>query len=398
MIGAGELGQLATRRDVDLFAEDLRRHHGRLVAAIEGKRVLVVGGGGSIGQATIEVLSGFRPASLHVVDHNENNLAELVRNLRGRPEGLSVNDFRTLPIDFGSSIMRRFLEDQPPYHCVLCFAALKHVRSEKDVYSIMQMLRVNVLFVWRLLRWLKQPEHFFCVSTDKAANPVNVMGATKRLMEHVIFERSDQPHATARFANVAFSEGSLLQGFLRRLERQQPLPIPRNTRRFFVSLRESGQLCTLAAFLSPARHVVVPRLDAECDLKLLEDVGRDLVTHLGRTPREYDSEEEARAKAREDYARGRVPLLLTPCDTTGEKPYEEFVGAGETIREIGLESLMGVPYLVNPSLDLPELMARMQSIVEGESEVDIEHLLELLSSSLPEFRHQRSALHLDSRL
>ncbi len=398
MIATGDLGQLATGRQEDLFAQDLRRNHDRLASGIEGKRVLVIGGAGSIGQATVEVISGFRPAALHVVDHNENNLAELVRNLRGRPEGLSVQDFRTLPIDFGSSIMGRFLQDQPPYQAVLCFAAMKHVRSEKDVYSIMQMLRVNVLLVWRLLRWLKEPEHFFCVSTDKAANPVNVMGATKRLMEHVVFEEPDRPHATARFANVAFSEGSLLQGFLRRLERQQPLPIPRDTRRFFVTLRESGQLCALAAFASPARHVVVPRLDAKCDLKLLEEVGRDLVAHLGRTPREYDSEEEARSKAREDYAQGRVPLLLTPCDTTGEKPYEEFVGEGEELREIGLESLLGVPYLANPALSLPDLVNRMLRMIETDSGAELEELLDLLSASLPEFHHQRTALHLDSRL
>src|SRR5213075_197665 len=204
---------------------------------------------------------------------------ELVRDLRGRPSGLSVRDFRTLPLDFGSATMRRYLLDAEPYSLVLNFAAVKHVRSEKDSYALLHMFDTNVLKATRLLDWLVERggvHTYFSVSTDKAANPVNLMGASKRLMELAMFSHDATTRGmairSARFANVAFSDGSLLDGWLRRLEKRQPLAAPRSTQRYFISLRESGQLCLLAALCAPPAHVVIPRLDSAAHLRALEGI------------------------------------------------------------------------------------------------------------------------------
>ena len=201
-----ELAVLATGRSSDLFSGDLQQRHEEIRKHLAEKTVLVIGGAGSIGSSTVEALTAFAPRSLHVVDTNENGLAELVRDLRSRREGLRIADFRTLPLDFGSLIFRRFLDEQEPYDYVLNFAALKHVRSEKDVYSLLQMLDTNVLKPVRLLRWLQDKEArgaYFCVSTDKAANPVNLMGASKRLMEHAIFSGEVAPDLEARITSRA---------------------------------------------------------------------------------------------------------------------------------------------------------------------------------------------------
>jgi FlaA1/EpsC-like NDP-sugar epimerase len=234
-----DLARLATGREKELFTEDIDRFRTELTQRIGGSRILVIGGAGSIGAATVRSLVPFGARSLHVVDQNENTLVELVRDLRSRFDASKLPDFRTLPLNFGSPIMERFLMEEEPYDFVLNFAALKHVRSEKDCCSILQMLDTNVVKPAYLLKWLVNRgglRGYFCVSTDKAANPVNLMGASKRLMEHVIFsgevaECRDVKITSARFANVAFSDGSLLQGWLMRLSQGQPLAVPRDTRR-----------------------------------------------------------------------------------------------------------------------------------------------------------------------
>jgi FlaA1/EpsC-like NDP-sugar epimerase len=404
-----ELSVVATGRDGSLFGADLATMSTDLVERLTGQRVLVIGGAGSIGAATVAELTRFDVRALHIVDLSENGLAELVRDLRGRAEGLAVRDLWTLPLDFGSATMCRFLRDQPPYDYVLNFAAIKHVRSEKDTYSLLHMLDTNVLKAWCLLDWLVQrggTQRYFSVSTDKAANPVNLMGASKRLMEHVIFTHSVSAGqgggvgvTSARFANVAFSDGSLLDGWLRRLEKRQPLAVPRATRRYFLSVREAGQLCLLAAVCGPDRSIVIPRLEDARHLVELEGIARDLLRHVGYAPVVYEDEGLARAAVATDVARSRYPLLLTPLDTTGEKPYEKFVGEGEKTFEIGLPNLLAVRY---EGTD-PEALARFQSwlrlLVKGDGpSPGKDEMVRALSAVVPELRHVETNKQLDHRL
>jgi FlaA1/EpsC-like NDP-sugar epimerase len=402
-----ELAFLATGRNQPLFSEDVARFRGLLSEQIAGVRVLVIGGAGSIGSATVKALIPFQPDCLHIVDQNENGLAELVRDVRSRFEAGQLPDFRTVPLNFGSPIMERFLAGEPPYDYILNFAALKHVRSEKDSYSILQMLDTNVLKPLHLLRWAMARgglRGYFSVSTDKAANPVNVMGASKRLMEHAIFSFAPSGAgklrvASARFANVAFSDGSLLQGWLMRLAKGQPVAVPRDTRRYFVSLEEAGQICLLAAFLAPDRHLLVPRLDAEKDMLLLSDLAIKVLVHYGYKAEFFEDEGQARQAAAARRDKERHPLLLTPLNTAGEKPYEEFVGVGEREVDVGMGHLAGVPYVAVPKEKLSALMENLESWINcPQKPVESPMLVEAVQSVLPEFHHLAGVAGLDQRL
>ncbi len=346
------LASIATRRNQPLFDEDLRVAHDRVRAALAGKRVLAIGAAGSIGSATVQVILGHGPAALHIVDQNENDLAELVRTLQSRPGGLPVEDFRTFPIDYGSPALRMLLNTDGGYDLVLNFAAIKHVRSEKDVFSMMQMFDTNICKQAQLMRWLTEAGfsgRFFSVSTDKAANPSSFMGATKRMMEHVMFSGEAAPGfkatvTSARFANVAFSNGSLLQSFQKRLEQRQPLAAPGETRRYFVSLREAGQLCTVAATCGQDGQILVPRLNPADHLVLLDEIAERFLGEMGFEAHRVQTEDEARASVETLSAAGQWPLLITSLDTAGEKAFEEFVADGEAVSEIGMPNLLAVPY------------------------------------------------------
>ncbi len=389
-----------------LFSSDVREHADALSAAIEGRRVLVVGGAGSIGAATVKELLDRAPACVHVVDPDENGLVELVRDLRSRREGLGATELRTLPLDVGSGAMRRFLADGERYDHVLNFAALKHVRSEKDPYSLMALLGTNVLKTARLLRWLDggSPYRFFAVSTDKAASPAGLMGASKRIMEHAIFSGDVVPRnattiTSARFANVAFSNGSLLAGFLHRMEKGQPLAAPRDTRRFFVTIAQSGWICLLAAVLAPGDHSVIPRPGVGVAELELADVAARVLEHHGFQPSLYDDEEEARSNLAADRARGRYPLLLTPRDTSGEKPFEIFVGEGEETVEIGYRELVGVPYRGAPAGALTHFIAEMEELnADPLRPTDKQELVRLVEAVVPELRHVETGKTLDDRM
>jgi FlaA1/EpsC-like NDP-sugar epimerase len=399
-----DLDAVVTGRSASLFQPDVTAQHERLDAAVRGKRILVVGGGGSIGAVTTRLIADLEPASLHVIDQSENYLAELVRDLRGRPAGLSsAIDLRTLPIDYGSPVMQRLLADEAPYDAVLNFAALKHVRSEKDVYSVLQMLDTNIVKHIRFKRWLAEGGHdrrYFAVSTDKAANPTSLMGASKRLMEDLVFGIAAEASASvtsARFANVAFSNGSLLQGFRHRLERMQPLAAPRDTRRYFVSHREAGDLCMLATFASPTRHVVFPKMDPQTELQPLQSIAERFLTAHGFEAEFVESEDEARVGVAAAAARGRWPVVLTPLDTSGEKPYEEFVGEGETLTEVGFTTLMAVPHRPSPALS-EGLFERICSLVEDPmTQTDKADIVSAIQRALSNFHHRESGKNLDQR-
>jgi FlaA1/EpsC-like NDP-sugar epimerase len=400
------LSSLVTGRSADLFLADMELCAEGMRRNITGARILVIGGAGSIGSATLHLLTQFRPRALHVVDQSENKLAELVRDLRSSPDDFQVSDFRTFPIDYGSPLMQRFLAEMDSYELVFNFAALKHVRSEKDVYSVLQMLDTNVIKAANFLGWLaeKSPEcKYFCVSTDKAANPASLMGASKRIMEHVIFSGEVTPelrsHVTsARFANVAFSDGSLLDSFLKRLQSRRPLAVPRNTRRYFISLSEAGQICLIAAVSAPHRHILISRLDEAKDLRDLESVACAILQNMGYEPQIYEEAAEAKANIEIDIRKGRYPLLLTDRDTSGEKPFEEFVAEGEKVVDVGLPNLLAVLYVPQRGSLRVFLETIKKLISNPHVPINKSDMVELISNVVPELSHIASDKNLDDRM
>lgn len=399
-------------RSESLFADDLAGASAELDSLIRGSRILIIGGAGSIGSHTLRTILHHGPRTLHVIDQNENGLAELVRGLRSSPATPPIGELLTLPFDLGGDPFRLWLSsNEVPYDHVLNFAALKHVRSEKDPFSILAMLETNVLHLDRLSRLLSTRtgvRRVFSVSTDKAANPSSMMGATKRLMEHALFLPTqpwsdDTAISSARFANVAFSNGSLLQAWQNRIGAGQPLACPRDTRRFFVSLDESGHLCTLAGFLGADRTIMVPALDPAEHLVLLTDVAAHFLAHHGYEAFLTDDESEALGRIDELRADGRWPLLLTPLDTGGEKPYEEFVGEHEVVRESRFGTLHELEYLPPTEPDsFPALVETLRTMLEAPagSGVSADAMKELISRVEPSFAatHRASTKSLDQRM
>ncbi len=400
----GKLDEAVTRRKHSYFQGDITSRRADLMEAVQGRRVLVVGGGGTIGSATTMLVADCEPAALHVVDQSENYLAELVRTLRGRPQGLRAGEFRALPLDYGSPVMGRYLAESEPFDVVMNFAALKHVRSEKDVYSLLQMLDTNVVRHVRFRQWLREYGHgkrYFAVSTDKAANPTSLMGASKRLMEDVVFAPELSlvgQDTTARFANVAFSNGSLLQGFIARLAQQQPLAAPRETRRYFVTQRESGEICALAALLGPAGRVMFPTLDPEKELQRLDEVAARVLAVAGYEAVAFEDEEEARHAVAPLMARGQYPLLLTPLDTSGEKPFEEFVGNGEERVESGLTTLSAVKHVATGALTNDVLQLLEDAVGRTNGTIDKQQIVRAIEGVIPTFSHRETGKSLDDRL
>jgi FlaA1/EpsC-like NDP-sugar epimerase len=400
----GEIDYVVTRRKQSFFRTDLIAYSADISAKLRGRRVLIIGGGGSIGSATTRLLVDYAPSVVHVIDQNENYLVELVRYLRGRPIGLPNIDFRTLPIDYGSPIMERFLrEAKRPYEVVLNFAALKHVRSEKDIYSVLQILDTNLVRHARFKHWLSKYGHgrlYFAVSTDKAANPTSIMGASKRLMEDLTFglyTAQAQSTTSARFANVSFSNGSLLDGFLRRLAARQPLAVPRGTRRYFISQIEAGELCLIAALLAPNKHIAFPNLNPSEELQSLESIAVRVLEHFGLTPLLYEDEEGARRDVERVAHSGRWPLLLTPLDTSGEKSYEEFVGEDETAIDIGMKAIRAFCHVPSQAID-SNLFDRIALLIgDPHRPVNINHVIEEVSQALASFCHVDTGKNLDQR-
>jgi len=400
---ADELAWQVVRRESSLWEMDISENRVQIADALRGRRILVVGGGGTIGSMTFRRLLRFAPAVVNVIDANENYLAELTRHTRASSRELESIDLRFWPVDYTSAIAERILENEEPYDFVLNFAALKHVRSEKDIYSLLQMIHTNVIGQWRFKRSFVERAgsgRFFGVSTDKAANPTSIMGATKRLMEDVLFDTSIADRvkvSSARFANVAYSNGSLLQAWLQRIDAGQPVAVPRGTRRYFVHPEEAGDICLLAATLADTDEILFPRLDPESELQLLEDIAGEMLERCGYRPVLFEDEQEAKAAVAHLRAEGAWPLLLTPLDTSGEKPYEEFVGDGEETREKGLRSLLAVVH--RPSgLSEPDLKKLGDIVSQPKISVTKPQLADLIGDLIPNFRHVETGRSLDARI
>lgn len=316
-----------------LFADDIAANRERVDAAITGRRILVYGGAGSIGREVVRQCFARSPAALHVIDISENNLVEVVRDIRSSL-GYINGETQFLPLAMNSVESQAFLAEQASYDLVLNLAAMKHVRSEKDAFSLMRMVTTNVLDVQDTLARAadQRAGKYFAVSTDKAKNPANLMGATKRIMEDFLFaDTYDIPVTTARFANVAFSDGSLLHGFTQRVLHRQPLSAPRDVRRYFVTGEESGLLCLAAAALGSHREIFFPALDADTSLIDFAQIAGRYLRSIGYEPVEMESEEAARRKVEECAARRQWPCFFFNSDTTGEKPFEEFFGPSDTV-------------------------------------------------------------------
>lgn len=401
-----ELVPLATGREQSFFEADMISRRETLTAAVAGKRFLVVGGAGSIGSATVNALVSLDAASVHVADTNENGLAELVRNIRNTLPEMKPEGVLAIPMDYGSQIMRRFLSQSEPYDAVLNFAAVKHVRSEKDIFSLLHLLDTNVAKQVRFMTWLQEygvTKRYFSVSTDKAANPVSMMGASKRIMEHILFsnERTygfDAPVTSTRFANVAFSDGSLLQSFLNRIQKRQPLAVPAETKRYFISMDEAAEICLLAVFDCAPNIIAVPKMSPEQHLIDLQDIAQRVISKLGFEARIYADGFEAISSFEQDISIGCYPLLVTKLNTSGEKPYEEFVAENETLIDLGFESLDGVEYLAAPPGTLIPFYELLTEALDNNSPIDKAELVRATKNIVPQFQHVDSELNLDQRM
>lgn len=387
-------------REQDLFAQDVQAHEPELTEAVRGSRLLVVGGAGAIGQAVVKEIFKRSPKALHVVDLSENNLVELVRDLRSSL-GYIPGDFRTFVLDCGSRSFDLFFEQQGPYDFVLNLSALKHVRSEKDPYSLMRMIEVNILNTDKLLRRAQsqQARKYFCVSTDKATNPVNMMGASKRIMELFLFaEPRGLPVSTARFANVAFSDGSLLHGFTQRLQKRQPITAPLDIRRYFLTRTEAGELCLLSAVLGADRDIFFPRLSESLRLISFAEIAGKYLLDLGYEPYACESEAEARSRSRELIDRGRWPCYFHPTETTGEKDFEEFYTRDQVL---DLEQFRAIGVIKNPGdphQEARDHFRRTIAHIRDRGTWSREELIRLFQAVLPEFQHLETGKFLDDRM
>lgn len=390
------------QRDQSLFIQDLKTNESKLRTEIEGKQVLVIGGAGTIGSSFIGALLSYNPGSLVVVDTNENGLTELTRRLRSDDKVQLPVDYLTYPMSFASETFNKIL-DRYHFDIIANFAAHKHVRSEKDIISIEAMIENNVFSANTLLEKLLQypPKHFFCVSTDKAANPVNVMGGSKKLMENLIMSySSDFKITTARFANVAFSNGSLLDGYLNRLMQRQPISCPSDVKRFFVSPEESGHICLIACILGNSGDIFFPKLDID-QLVNFKDITENFFKFLGIQIEYCDSEDDAKRYSAKNVVSGnfdRYPVYFFKSDTSGEKLYEEFYEDKDVLDLTSFQELGVITDSRKPKKEeVEEDILKMKQIFKTKSS-DKSAVVATLSSIITGFQHIETGKSLDQKM
>lgn len=389
-----------TKRQESFFQKDIDANREELAEKITGKSVLVIGGAGTIGSSFIKAILPFQPAKLTVVDYSENGLTELTRDLRSAYNEFIPQHYITYPFDFGSDIFARMYRNNS-FDIVACFAAHKHVRSEKDHLAIEAMIKNNVFNTKAILDLAMEnpPEHFFSVSTDKAANPVNVMGASKKLMEKVLMAyTNDLKISTARFANVAFSNGSLLFGFIQRILKRQPLSSPNDVKRYFVSPIESGQLCMLACILGDSKNIFFPKLD-ESQMMTFSTIAEHFLAEIGMEPDYCESDEEARVKAANwEYGMKKYPVYFFTTDTSGEKSFEEFFTKEDMVDMNRFEALGVIKNEEVPDYkSVDDILSEFQDMFRNET-VNKAAIVSLLSKHLSDFHHIETGKSLDQKM
>lgn len=390
-----------TNRPVSMFAKDIEANKEKLTEEIKGKKVCVVGGAGSIGSSFIKAVLRFEPASVVVVDLNENGLAELVRDVRST-EGLFVpNEFRCYTLNFADPIFERIFREEKGFDIFANFSAHKHVRSEKDRYSVQALIENNDIKAKKLMDLLTvyPPKHFFCVSTDKAANPVNIMGASKRIMEDLVMAYNKYfKVTTARFANVAFSNGSLPDGWIHRLQKKQPLAAPLDVKRYFVSPEESGQICMLACILGRGGEVFFPKL-GEDQMLTFSSICDDFVKAEGFKKVECDNDPFAKKYAADmDYESDTYPVVYFKSDTTGEKAYEEFYVPGEKIDMERFMTLGVVEQTTRRNMDeVDQFFVDLKKLF---ADIDFTkaQVVDAIKKFIPNFEHEEKGKNLDQKM
>ena len=391
-------------RDRPLFENDIAQNEAALTEIVRSSRFLVIGGAGTIGSAICRELFRRDPRVLHVVDISENNMVELVRDIRSSA-GYGTGEFATFALDCGSDIFRAFIAEQVKriggYDYVFNTSALKHVRSEKDPFTLMRMIDTNIFNTDSTMKMAHEfgAKKYFCVSTDKAANPVNMMGASKRIMEMFLNRRSvEMPVSTARFANVAFSDGSLLYGFNRRIDKGQPLSSPNDVRRYFVTPKEAGELCLMSCLLGENRDIFFPKLDRGLNLITFSSIAEKYLRSLGYEPVQCATEDEARSRVAELKAVHKYPVHFFKSDTTGEKDFEEFYTENETLVMDRFESLG----IIKNEVDYDE--AKLRHFADSISAMRKRgvwtrgELIDLFNEMIPNFNHKETGKFLDERM
>ncbi len=387
-------------RNRELFIQDIQKHEAELKRIVSASSFLVIGGAGSIGQAVTKEIFRRNPLKLHVVDISENNMVELVRDLRSSA-GYIEGDFQTFALDIGSVEYDAFIEADGQYDYVLNLSALKHVRSEKDPFTLMRMIDVNIFNTEKTIAQsiLKGTKKYFCVSTDKAANPVNMMGASKRIMEMFLMRKSTEiAISTARFANVAFSDGSLLHGFNQRIQKKQPIVAPNDIKRYFVTPKESGELCLMSCIFGENRDIFFPKLSESLHLITFADIAVKYLNELGYEPYLCSSEEEARELAETLPQEGKWPCLFTSSDTTGEKDFEEFFTDHETL---DLERFENLGIIKNELSFDNEALEKFTAVIQqckAERKWTKEQLVDLFFQMIPDFGHKETGKYLDAKM
>ena len=387
-------------REKNLFEADINKHESELLDKVGTSKFLVLGGAGSIGQAVTKEIFKRNPLKLHIVDISENNMVELVRDIRSS-FGYINGDFQTFALDIGSIEYDAFFKNDGDFDYVLNLSALKHVRSEKDPYTLMRMIDVNIFNTEKTIKQSisKGIKKYFCVSTDKAANPVNMMGGSKRIMEMFLMRQSQHIKiSTARFANVAFSDGSLLHGFNQRILKKQPIVAPHDIKRYFVTPQESGELCLVSCIFGENRDVFFPKLEEDVHLITFAEIARKYLSEIGYEAFECESEEEARSLSKTLYKEKKWPCYFTKSDTTGEKDFEEFFTSSETL---DLEQFEKFGIIKNElSFDEEKLNTfsnfielKKKELIWSKSEI-VEHFNRLI----PNFGHKETGKYLDSKM
>ena len=387
-------------RSSALFDKDISANNALLEEIVKDSTFLVLGGAGSIGQAVTKEIFKRKPKKLHVVDISENNMVELVRDIRSS-YGYIDGDFQTFALDIGSLEYDAFIDSDGEYDYVLNLSALKHVRSEKDAFTLMRMIDVNIFNTDKSIQQSinKSTKKYFCVSTDKAANPVNMMGASKRIMEMFLMRRSKEIKiSTARFANVAFSDGSLLHGFNQRIQKKQPIVAPNDVKRYFVTPQESGELCLMSCIFGENRDIFFPKLSEKLHLISFADVATQYLKQLGYEPYICNDENEARELVDTLPQKGMWPCLFTGSDTTGEKDFEEFFTDNEIL---DLDRFENLGIIKNELINEEEkLLMFEESILDMRSNKvwSKENIVDLFFKMIPDFGHKETGKYLDSKM